>query len=48
MNSIKPSNDFFSRFVNWFSNSGSDYILADSKVGGKDFFSRLMNRISNM
>ncbi len=46
MKAVNQPRDFFSRFVNWFSNSHPDGVLVDSKMGGKDFFSRWMNRIS--
>ena len=38
--------DYFSSFVNWFSALGNDQPSITEVNGGKDFFSKLMNRIS--
>jgi hypothetical protein len=38
--------DLFSRFVNWLNTTGADRPVISHPSGGKDFFSRLMNRIS--
>ncbi|MDP6851224.1 MAG: ferredoxin--nitrite reductase [Prochlorococcaceae cyanobacterium ETNP1_MAG_8] len=46
MTSSPKSSDLFSRFVNWLSNSGSEKPAINREGGSKDFFSRLMNRIS--
>jgi len=39
--------DFFSKFVNWLSAQGSAPKITTRNDGGQDFFSKLMNRISN-
>ncbi|CAI8169465.1 MAG: Uncharacterised protein [Prochlorococcus marinus str. MIT 9215] len=46
MPSSTQSRDFFSRFVNWLSASGSDKPAIAREGGNRDFFSRLMNHIS--
>ena len=46
MNSSNPNNDIFSRFVNWLSATGNEKPSTNREGGGKDLFSRLMNRIS--
>ena len=39
--------DFFSKFVNWLSAQGTPPKTITNNDGGKDFFSKLMNRISS-
>jgi hypothetical protein len=39
--------DFLSRFVNWFSSIGEDQEPKKETEGGKDFFSRFMNDLSD-
>ncbi len=39
--------DIFSKFVNWLSSQGTEHKTITHNDGGKDFFSRLMNRISS-
>ncbi len=39
--------DLFSRFVNWLSDLGADKPVINQSGEGKDFFSRLMNYISD-
>lgn len=39
--------DLFSKFVNWLSAHGSAPKATTYKDGGKDIFSKLMNRISS-
>ena len=39
--------DFFSKFVNWLSAQGTAPKAITNNDGGKDFFSKLMNRISS-
>ncbi|MGB1195500.1 MAG: ferredoxin--nitrite reductase [Synechococcus sp.] len=39
--------DFFSKFVNWLSAQGTAPKTITNNDGGKDFFSKLMNRISS-
>ncbi len=34
--------DFFSAFINWFSESGKDLPAIQNEEGGKDLFSRFM------
>jgi len=46
MKSPSQSRDLFSRFVNWLSTSGNDKPAINREGGSRDFFSRLMNRIS--
>ncbi len=46
MDSKSKANDFFSRFVNWFSAIGNEKESTNRDGGGQDPFSRLMNRIS--
>lgn len=43
----KKSSDLFSRFVNWFSSVGSDTEPTNRIEGSQDFFSKIMNKISN-
>ncbi len=38
--------DLFSSFVNWLSDAGKELPATTRPDGGKDFFSRLMNKIS--
>ena len=38
--------DFFTRFINWLSESGADRAPITSNSSSRDFFSRLMNRVS--
>lgn len=49
MNTSNKTNtkDLFSNFVNWFASIGEEKPLVERKGGGQDFFSRLMNKISN-
>jgi len=39
--------DIFSKLVNWLSSQGTEHKTITHNDGGKDFFSRLMNRISS-
>ena len=41
------SKDLFSKFVNWFNALGNDLPATNLAGGGQDFFSKLMNRISD-
>jgi len=43
---MSPSNDLFSRLINWFSHCGADQAPISRPKGQEDLFSRLMNRIS--
>ena len=43
---MAANNDLFSRFVNWLSASGKELPPVNRQGGSRDFFSRLMNRIS--
>jgi len=47
MTSNKNTKDFFSSFVNWFASIGNDKPPIQRRGGSQDFFSRLMNKISN-
>ena len=47
MKSPQKSQDLFSRFVNWLSSTGADKAPTSKEGGGQDFFSKLMNQISN-
>mgnify|MGYP001442979268 CR=1 FL=1 len=47
MDPKNKSKDYFSMFVNWFSSLGSDKPAINKTEGGQDFFSKLMNRISD-
>ena len=49
MNSPKKTQqkDFLSNFVNWFASIGEEKPAIQREGGGSDFFSRLMNKISN-
>ncbi len=47
MKNSKIKQDLFSRFVNWFSQYGRDKEPIDKAEGNTDFFSRLMNNISD-
>ena len=38
--------DFFTIFVNWFSEMGEELPATSLDEGGKDIFSRFMNKIS--
>ncbi len=43
---MSPSNDLFSRLINWFSHCGADQAPISRPQEQQDLFSRLMNRIS--
>ncbi len=47
MQSSSQSRDLFSRFVNWLSENGNDKPVITNEGGNRDFFSRLMNKISD-
>ena len=46
-NQKKNSQDLFSTFVNWFTSIGEEKAPIEREGGGKDFFSKLMNKISD-
>ncbi len=43
---MAQSRDFFSRFVNWFSASGTEKAPITRASHQRDVFSKLMNKIS--
>ena len=43
---MTPTNDLFSRFVNWLSASGVNNSAINREGGSPDLLSRFMNRIS--
>ena len=49
MNSQKntKAKDLFSNFVNWFASLGEEKPQIEREGGSPDFFSKLMNKISN-
>ena len=42
----QQSKDLFSQFVNWLNNLGRDLPSINRDGGSQDFFSKIMNRIS--
>ena len=47
MDSKSKKQDLFSSFVNWFTALGNEKPAINNLDGGQDFFSKLMNRISD-
>jgi hypothetical protein len=39
--------DLFSSFLNWINKLGEDLPVSTQEKGGQDFFSRIMNKISD-
>ncbi len=47
MNQKRQPTDLFSRFVNWLSAAGGEKTPINRAEGNQDFFSKIMNRISD-
>tara|TARA_B100000925_G_scaffold272769_1_gene236961 strand:- start:575 stop:709 length:135 start_codon:yes stop_codon:yes gene_type:complete len=43
---MSGNNDFFSRFMNWFTKTGQDKQPISRAANQRDSFSKLMNKIS--
>ncbi|WP_269621744.1 ferredoxin--nitrite reductase [Prochlorococcus marinus] len=43
----QKSNGHFSRFINWLMRMSDELPEINREKGGQDFFSKIMNRISN-
>ncbi len=44
---MKQPKDLFSKFVNWLNTLGKDLPSTNREGGSQDFFSKMMNRISD-
>ena len=43
----QKSKNYFSKFIKWLMSMGDELPEINREKGGQDFFSKIMNRISN-
>ena len=43
----QESKNYFSKFINWLTRMSEELPEVNREKGGQDFFSKIMNRISN-